>query len=433
MLLNSPTMSDEVDSIIDFAPSNLSPRYTERLDDLTDELVEYPSELNREVVIKEEINLIESELDDEEPDPDRIRYLAVLEVLLDLIEIDYGIQKNSETRVVRPDMEQYREDPQKYKDRERSILQKERRVQFRQDSIKKFIRKMEGKSPGVGELIADNEDLHEDLASLSELERDEIIDELDNLIEPYVQVANKGEKCPHTGLDLMDIWRYFRYTWLTPYNTVPGRNINFLIRDAAREHHPVIGIASLASAMMNLAVRDELIDLNRSSEDKIDKEYQTLRSMYDVEPSDDTFEKLVNVMSSAIHDSTFNTYPPRNTAQTFGWKIGLLKPRGNRANRRWFQPNPELLASIVISAIRPGEEHRMTLPDFCGRLRHEYGIIVGGTKEDRSHLDDWGITVGSDPDSSDPLEDNYRAFEDILVDLGYATKYADGVTLVKVN
>jgi len=28
----------------------------------------------------------------------------------------------------------------------------------------------------------------------------------------------------------MDIWRYFRYTWLTPYNTVPGRNINFLIR-----------------------------------------------------------------------------------------------------------------------------------------------------------------------------------------------------------
>jgi len=57
----------------------------------------------------------------------------------------------------------------------------------------------------------------------------------------------------------MDIWRYFRYTWLTPYNTVPGRNINFLIRNAAKPKHPVMGIATLASPMMNLSVRDNYI------------------------------------------------------------------------------------------------------------------------------------------------------------------------------
>jgi hypothetical protein len=177
----------------------------------------------------------------------------------------------------------------------------------------------------------------------------------------------------------------------------------------------------------------DLIGLNRTDDAKIDAEYTTLRSMYEVAPSPDTFDKLVNVMSDAIHDSTFNTYPPRNTAQTFGWRIGLLKPRGNRANQRWFQPDPELLECIVLSLIEPGSENRITLPKFCERLRNQYGIIVGGNREDRAHLKDWGITIGTDPDSSNPLRQNYEAFQDILVDLGYATKYADGVTLVEVN
>jgi hypothetical protein len=180
-------------------------------------------------------------------------------------------------------------------------------------------------------------------------------------------------------------------------------------------------------------VAQDLIGLNRSDDDKIKAEYTTLRSMYEVEPNPDTFDKLVNVMSDAIHDSTFNTYPPRNTAQTFGWRIGLLKPRGNRANQRWFQPDPELLECIVLSLIEPGSKNRITLPKFCERLRDQYGIIVGGNREDRAHLNDWSITVGTSPDNNNPLRQNYEAFQNMLADLGYATKYADGVTLVEVN
>ncbi len=252
-------MSENLDQIINFEPANLSPIYTDRFDDLTDELVEYPKPLNREVTIKEEINRIQDDLDDENPDPDAIRYLAVLEVLLDLIEIDWGIQKNDQTRVVRPDMEKYRSDSKLYKDRERNILKKERQVQFQKDSIKRFIRQMEEPSPGIGDLIADNKSLYNDLSTLSDKSREEIAEGLDDVIQPYVQTVVSGESCDQTGLDLMDIWRYFRYTWLTPYNTVPGRNINFLIRDAARKNDPVIGIASLGSAMMNMSVRDNHI------------------------------------------------------------------------------------------------------------------------------------------------------------------------------
>ncbi len=306
------TMPDEIDSIIDFQPSNLSPRYSDRLDDLTDELVEYPKPLNREVVIKEEIIRIENELDEEEPDPDAIRYLAVLEVLLDLIEIDWGIQKKDETRVVRPDMEKYRQDAEKYKERERKILDKERSVQFQEDSVKSFIREMEEQSPGVGDLVADNEDLHSDLEDLSARSREEIIESLDETIQPYVQVVESGTDCEKTGLDLMDIWRYFRYTWLTPYNTVPGRNINFLIRDAAREHDPVIGIASLASAMMNLSVRDNHIGWRYEALlDRLERDVEEVTIEEQLPKEERTPEKKTRTVTNEIEHETEEEYLER--------------------------------------------------------------------------------------------------------------------------
>lgn len=79
------------------------------------------------------------------------------------------------------------------------------------------------------------------------------------LIQPYVQVVRRGESCAHTGLDLSQIWRYFRHTWTTTYQSTPGRHLAFLVRDAAAPHHPVIGIAALGSSIVQLGVRDEWI------------------------------------------------------------------------------------------------------------------------------------------------------------------------------
>ncbi len=260
------TMVREMDDREVLFSPDLSPQFQRRFDALTDELVEYPKSLDREVAIKDEIKTVEENLSDSDLSENRVRYLGILEVLLDLIEIGFEVRKNADFKVVRPDPDRYKEDPQEYKEHERSILQKERMAQFNEQSVRKFIRKMEGdhRSNGshhtsVKNLIARGDDLYESLASLQDKPREEIVSELETEIQPYIQVAETGEKCELTGLDLMDIWRYFRYTWLTPYNTVPGRNINFLIRDAARAYHPIMGIASLASPMMNLTVRDRHI------------------------------------------------------------------------------------------------------------------------------------------------------------------------------
>lgn len=255
---------------------DLDEEFLRDLDRLCDRICQAPND--REDIVKAKISDVESRLPARAPQHDadelatymeRIKYLAVLEAVLDLLEIGYHIEKNPSeidgfptVQLYPPDAERYEDDPEAYKDREREILQKERRAQFN-DSVRQFIRGMEapdrynGTNVDITDLIADGEALYEDLAVLQPLDREEITARLDHEIQPYVQVAEKGVTDRQTGMDLHDIWRYFRYTWLTPYNSVPGRNINFLIRDGARKHAPVMGIASLASSMMNLSERDQ--------------------------------------------------------------------------------------------------------------------------------------------------------------------------------
>lgn len=272
-----PIAYDE-DSPSYFQP-NIEAEYLSRLGKVFERIQGGPE--NREHIIEDEIEEIEESLPNRPPKYDKdkmaeyeeqIKYLAVLEALLDLLEIGYYVERDPESidgtppvKIYPPDPDRFEDEPEKFKEHEREILEKERVAQFQEENNKKFIRRMEtpkrhqGKTVSILDLIADGEELYSDLAELQDLEREEITQRLADTIQPYLQVAEKGTEDEHTGLDLHDIWRYFRYTWLTPYNTIPGRNINFLIRDASREHHPVMGIASLASSMMNLKVRDQFI------------------------------------------------------------------------------------------------------------------------------------------------------------------------------
>ena len=250
-------------SDIEFDP-DLNKKYSRRLQSVIDELMKNPDETNMEVVIKDEKNKIESELKGRK-DSEKTKYLATLEVLLDLVEIGYNFRKNSNLYVVPPNSS---EDPQAYKEKERRALQKERRVQFEDESIRKFIKEMESGSRSIddkeiSDLIADGENLYYDLKPKNS-DRDEITSHLKQSVSPYIQVADdtRDEK---TGFKLKDIWRYLRYTWLTPYNHVPGRSIKFLIRDGSRKNDPIMGIAALGSPIMNLAVRSDFIGWNIDS------------------------------------------------------------------------------------------------------------------------------------------------------------------------
>jgi hypothetical protein len=173
----------------------------------------------------------------------------------------------------------------------------------------------------------------------------------------------------------------------------------------------------------------KLLDLNRQSDEKRREDYETFRDIFTADPGETVFERLVNAVTEAVHISRYKTYTPVGTVMTFGWRAGLLKPRGNRANERRFEPDPEILEAVLLSVVGPDASR--PLQDVCRELRTKYGIIVGGTDGDRRHLDEWDITIGTSRTESDPLKNrNYEGFKRATVDLGYAREYADGVTIV---
>jgi hypothetical protein len=174
-----------------------------------------------------------------------------------------------------------------------------------------------------------------------------------------------------------------------------------------------------------------LLDVRRKTDEKEQEDHQDFLSIFEADRAADTFERFANAVSDAINHSSsqFKTYTPQKTAETFAWRAGLVKPRGNRANKRRYRPDPEIIEAVVLSVLEP--DQALSLGAFCEELRVRYGIIVGGTRDDRPHLDAWDIQLGASTTERDPLKNrNYEGFKQMLVDLGFAQEYADGVTIV---
>lgn len=142
----------------------------------------------------------------------------------------------------------------------RARLHAQRTAQLREPAAREFVKDMErsrastcdGKRVSIFNLMRDGRELVSSLRSVGP-------QELDQIIRPYIQFVWESTTCPRTGLRLMDIWRYFRHTWANPYQSIPGRTMMFLVRDAATEYHAIIGIGAISSAAVKMKARDEFI------------------------------------------------------------------------------------------------------------------------------------------------------------------------------
>ena len=185
------------------------------------------------------------------------------------------------------------------KDRVRAQLNVERDGQLRHPAVRAFVRGMEtrrihnGRAFSIFSLMRDGSDLAARLAEAAHLIEPQRRDQaLDGLICPYLQFVSKDAVCERTGYKLLDIWRYFRHTWASPYRSIPGRTMMVLVRDAAVEPHPVIGIAALSSAAVQISVRDKWIGW--MSDD--------LLAEMTSNPSDDTARWLMKVVNEAFKE-----------------------------------------------------------------------------------------------------------------------------------
>ena len=138
--------------------------------------------------------------------------------------------------------------------RQRLLIRRDE--QLAKESVRAFVRGMErwrlhrGERTSVISLMRDGRALAAALASGTPVTE---------LVDPYVQFVETDAVCALTGLRTQDIWRYFRHTWSSPYESVPGRSLQFIVRDRASPFHAVIGIAALSSAAVRLGLRDRFM------------------------------------------------------------------------------------------------------------------------------------------------------------------------------
>jgi hypothetical protein len=131
-------------------------------------------------------------------------------------------------------------------------------------SVRKFVADMErprefgGRMVSIFSLMRDGRELAECLREFP-VNVETTGADLKSVIDPYIQIFGPRDRCLYTGLRLTDVWRYFRHTWTNQYTNTPGRTMMLLVRDRAAENHPVIGIAALASPIVQIAERDEWI------------------------------------------------------------------------------------------------------------------------------------------------------------------------------
>lgn len=184
---------------------------------------------------------------------------AALSVLLDLMRHEYCVKVENDTLLVSATtLDSWQGSPGEYKQFQRRHLLQERDLQLAEDSVRRFIHRMEtprlfeNAQVSVNDLIADGRSIMRRLRTLQPS------DEFSSLaIQPYVQEVELGARDEFTGLALQDVWRYFRHTWTLPYNSTPGRNMQFLIRDSAQPNHPIMGILGLGSSVIQITPRDD--------------------------------------------------------------------------------------------------------------------------------------------------------------------------------
>lgn len=187
-----------------------------------------------------------------------LKGLLAAHVVLDLAAQGWTVQVSNEAVTVDPPTGLSKEQI-----RQGHLL--ERDAYLREPAVREFIYGMERRrltSNGwrsIYSLMRDGAELSEALKIVAAMPEEERAAALRTVIDPYLQFVEQGAKCEHTGLFLSDIWRYFRLTWVNTHKSVPGRSMMILIRDAAAPNHPVIGIAALASAVVQQSIRDEWI------------------------------------------------------------------------------------------------------------------------------------------------------------------------------
>lgn len=181
-----------------------------------------------------------------------IVFLASLRVLRDLTLQGWTPGSDDEgIYVLPPSLASAGENPSEAKTELRNSFRFALADQLLSPSVAAFVQKMEHQ--GIAAVFADGPDL---ARRIEEARADGAVE---NAIRPTLELVSPDARDAATGIRLQDIWRYSRLQWSIPYQSTPGRNLHYLIRDDAAPNRPIIGIAALGNAILGLNQRDDAL------------------------------------------------------------------------------------------------------------------------------------------------------------------------------
>jgi len=156
------------------------------------------------------------------------------------------------------------------KARTRAIFEPAVKAQLGDPAVRAFVKRMEGPDNKSGKrpvtlLIADGNEIHSRL--LAGDRHGYLQGDYTTLpVRPYLQLVTKDATDHYTGQGLREIWRYFRYTWSIPQFSTPGRQLLYLVRDAAHPCHAVMGLLGLNNSALQMgAIRERDLGWSRES------------------------------------------------------------------------------------------------------------------------------------------------------------------------
>ena len=134
----------------------------------------------------------------------------------------------------------------------------------------------------------------------------------------------------------------------------------------------------------------------------------------------------------AIYTYTFPNTTPSDFCNVIGVKAGLVGPSGNAAKYKRLLINRFLLETLVLSVVDTDLLYDgIELRELGEALRSSYNILIGADADrDFSTLDAYGIADTTPENLRGELANNARDIADMLISMGLAKRYADGVTII---
>lgn len=275
---------------------------------------------NIEKLVEFSMNLLTDESVNKSQEHDKLNLQLLINVILDTSRQGWSFKhKNGELLAFPPSNKNDKtRDQREIKKVIQNSLQEARNDQINEETKKAFILRMEkkklykGKEVSILNHFLNPQDFYLELSrriNAPESIKNEL---LEHSINPYLQLVDDSRDA-FTNIKLNDIWRYARYSWSLPLGNQPGRQMLYLIRDASREFHPIIGIGALGSSIAQISCRDSYIGWNIESlgeENNIDERIialeKSINSGIDDLFTDDFLMKHRYSMNSNLN-YTFNT------------------------------------------------------------------------------------------------------------------------------